>query len=418
MNTFAELLRNALAWIIAGCSVYLLFASGFGLAGYYLVYFFALLLGIFLWTALFQDHEHLFLSYKEILWVVVRFLVILGVLIFWVSVSDYYLVELVKILNFPLENTAYWRVFFGALVPAVITLFGVVYYTASNHLSNTLRMLVLGVYLLNSNLNDFAYYLLFNETLPEEWSWVVQPQFLFGTSPSTTEVALWTGLSLTMGILAAILPYEILVHDTLDSNYDFQKPRLAKFFEGVLLTAVVAGSAGFGSYFIPLLQDNLVQTQAAVTVRDPADQTLLTASTSTESILALTLIAELQEIYDTTGSYPLSTGNCREEWDSSTLGLPLNTVIPSSVSAVRAENCFLSPDTPAVMYYSRGTRFALLLPGDGTSPTHPNLYSPERRDVEWFDSGDYFWQTWDWNTPMLVYLYDAGQNVSEFTILD
>ena len=416
MTLLAEILRNACAWLIVGASVGLLFWTGFGVNGIALVYFFAALVGVFLLMALFQDDEHLYLSYHEIGWSLVRFLVLLGILGYWVTVADYYLVELIKLFGFSLEQTRYWPVFFGGLVPAALTTTGLTYYVASNHFSNTLRFLVLSVFFLNANLNDLGYYLLFGREFPETWSWVIQPQFLFGLNPTTLEVSLWAGLSIVMGILAALLPYEILILDALDTTFEFRKPRLAKFFEGWILGLSVAATIIFGSFLIPQLQDNLSQIQTDITWQNPTETSALSATASPESITALNLIATLQDTYQRTGAYPESTGNCREDWDSSQNGLPFST--PSLAPYGSQQNCFLDRDNQTIMYYSDGQRFTLLVPAANTAVNHPYYYLPRVKDVRWYDTPDFFWQTWSWDTPMLVYFFAEGEDVADFVSLN
>jgi hypothetical protein len=411
MQKLLEIFKNILSWLILVFSLYLVFLSGFGISGTLILTLFTFIVFLFIWLALFQDHEHISLSYKSITSFVFKYFLILLIFMYWISLCDYYLVELFKIVNINIDKTVYWNVFFGALVGSLITLITFVYYSGSNHLSNSIRISVLAAFIINSNLNDLLYYIIYNQSLPQKWTWLHQPQFLFGDSITSTNVIIWCLISIVMGFVLALLPYEILVSDSIDSNNDFKKSKLGSEFEKIILFILVFASIGVGQYFfVPKIIKNLdnLKKETYITAKDKA-QSYNSASTSDDSILALQIIQELNKTYIQNGSYPISTSNCKDGWDSSFKSLPIKTSIP-----YESKQCEISNSNKVVMYYSDGNRFALIMPGQNTSPQHPNLYSPGKRDVKWFDTSDSFYKSWNWDTTMLVYQYQKNIETTQF----
>jgi hypothetical protein len=414
MNALGELIRSGVVITVIGILTGMLFYTGFGISGSIFIWLFAVLISVFVWMALFQDHEHIELNYRKITWFTCKTLLILGLYVCYISIIDYYLVELIKLLNLPLENTVYWKVFFGGLVPASIVVWVYGYYSASNHLSNAIRILILSVFILNSNLNDFLYYLFFGKELPERWTWLIQPKFMFGESFTSLELSFWTLGAILMGLIGALFPWEILVANILDSTYDFKKSKKAELIESfVLLVILVVGSV-FLMYTRNFIIDNLqtLEKQLISRTTNPKSETGLGAWQ------ALALRTELTSIYERTGAYPISTGNCIDNWDSPLQGLPWE-VTSISLENYKSSECNFTPESSGtLLYFSDGTRYALLLDGTSVGTTHPNLYTPRVRDVFWFDSStDSFWQTWSWDSNMLVYMIDSEKEVTRFELL-
>ncbi len=426
MEKIGELLRNTFAIYAYITAITLMALSGFGLSGKYLLIFFSSLLFIFIWHALFQDSEHVKLRYRSIFFFNLKIILVLLGIIAWVSITDYYLVELFKIYAIDISETAYWKIMFGGLIPVILTTFSVLYYIGSNHISNSIRILILSAFFLNSNLNDILYYKLFSEALPNNWTWVTQPKFLFSSSLTKNEVITWMIISLTFGIIAALFPYEILVWNKAEDSNDFKRTNRQRLIEIIILIVFTLSNIFFAGKVVTLTQVNLnkIRNEYSKQLQNTSqkiEEQLNKLSLNNEPLnteeqrltIAFEIIQILQDGYRSTGEYPISTGNCNETWDSSNNGLPFNTVekIFKDPAEINNDNCFLDQENSRILYYSDGQQFALLLNGQNINK-NSNLYVPGTNDVSWFDSETYFNADWEWNTKMLVYMFSKGSEIT------
>lgn len=426
MDKVGELLRNPLAIYTYVTSSVLITSSGFGLNGKYLLVFFSSLLIIFTTLALFQDNEHIGLPYKSIFHFNIKIVILLLAALVWISISDFFLVELFKIYAIDISDTVYWNILFGSLVPFFLITSSILYFIGTSHISNSIRIVILSTFFLNSNLNDLLYYKLFSEALPNSWSWVTQPQFMFEGGVSTSELLIWTSVSLVLGIIASMFPYEILVWDKAEESFDFQKTNRQRFIEILVLIIFVVTNIVLAKTMIDRTKENLSDlrrnyNQQLQNTSQKIEQKLTKLSLSNSPLntgeqrltVAYEIIQNLQDQYQSNGQYPISIGNCNETWDSSANGLPFNTAerVFKDPAEINTENCFIDEENSRIMYYSDGNRFALVLNGQNIDK-NSNLYLPNQNDVRWFESETYFQKDWGWNSQMLVYMFDRGTEVT------
>lgn len=408
MKVIGKRIQEAAGYVIGLSTIALIIFNGFGLRGEYIVGYFLLLLVLVIWSCAVNKSQF---TYKlpSIIYFNVKVSVLVGLVIWWVSLADYFLVELFKVTFIPLEDTAYWNVFFGMLIPVFIIFSCALFYFGTHNISYTWRILLLTGFGLASNANDLLYYRIFNIDFPENWSWVVQPRFLFGGEIVTIEVVYWIIICVLMGFVLSCLPLEAVFKE--QRSIDKSRPRIA--FELVIIGSLIFATIIGGSRAIPLVEENLSDIKKDV-ISNSLYEGLNTDLVGNETWEAHTLITDLNYYYLDKGSYPLSTGNCTEEWDSSINGFGFTTTLPIQDLPYDNENCTIDENSSVIMYYSDGQRFVIVLGADSSPLSHPNLYNPGTNDVEWFESGDYFGATWDWNTPMLVYMYEQGREVTNF----
>lgn len=427
-----NLIKSILLLLITIASITLLGMTGRGLSGIYLVGFIIFLLLVFIVLLFLHDKEALRYKMSDKIVLGLEILMISIVVMFWISIIDFYFVEMFKNLKFNLDDNTYWVVFFGGLIPIFFAVISVVYFLGSFHFSNTVRILIFFAFLSNSNLNDFLYYLLLDQSLPSLWPWVCQPVFLFGDSITTVQLLLWTISSILMGFIAFVLPYEALTVDFLDDLSDEKRSTKGKMFQlGFVFIFSVAGIL-YAYNIIPKIKES-------VYLSSPLTQAILKGEVETNSsnnfpeaennyaeldkeriLLAEKIIDYLNTYYDENKIYPVSKGNCINEWDSSFTGLSfvVDGIELKDPEQEKSKKCDYTQASKNILYYSDSKRFALLMPGMTISRDYQNIYIPSHRDVYWFDEDLMFFRDWSWNASMIVFMYEKGDEVTKFNDLD
>lgn len=125
-----------------------------------------------------------------------------------VAVLDFSVVETFKrVPNFPNDST-YWRNLFNVFLPVLWGVLGFVYHLGGGSIGNAIKIVIVGVFLEYSTINDFLYYLLNATPLPDKWTWLATPQFLFGSTITTPQLTLWLLLMLALAIVVLLLPLD------------------------------------------------------------------------------------------------------------------------------------------------------------------------------------------------------------------
>lgn len=123
-----------------------------------------------------------------------------------VALLDFSVVETFKeIPDFPYGNT-YWYNLFNLFLPIIWGAIGFAYYLGSRNIGNGVKIFIAGIFLEYSSINDFLYYILQGIKLPDLWTWVTTPQFIIGSSFTSSQLLIWTSISLVMTIAVLALP--------------------------------------------------------------------------------------------------------------------------------------------------------------------------------------------------------------------
>jgi hypothetical protein len=363
------------------------------------------------------------------------FLILL--LVIWVSVIDYFFVEIFKITTASLleDSSSYWLLLFSGIIPLFVYSFVTFYFVITRNLSNTIRFILVSIFILNSALNDFLYYWLFNIDLPDKWTWLYQPRILFGETITTEQLYIWMGLNLFAVIVIYLTPFEAITPDNLEvSDAGHQK----KWIDYMILSILLFGGTWHALTFVPIIKNEIKKIDNEINLNIKNNQELLDIVNSQDKYpefyitvsknvynakieLLDSVTQYLSEYYSNNGSYPTSTGNCIQQWDSSSIELPFSTFQPKDIFP-EGEKCDFSDNSNPILYYSDGTMYALLVSAQGlellnnTLSEEDNfLYIPEKRDVMWFQNeSSYFWKSWKWSSPMIVYMVISEDNITTF----
>lgn len=423
-----DLVKTGILLLVIASSVFLLGMTGRGLSGAYLVGLLLFLLIIFLALAFQHDKEIVSYRVSDKLLLCFEILLVSIVAVVWISIVDFYFVEMFKNLGLDLNDNTYWVIFFGGIIPIFFAIIAVVYFLGSHHFSNTIRILIFFVFFANSNINDFLYYILLNEPLPKLWTWIYQPIFLFGNSITTVQLVCWSALALAMGFIAFLLPYEALTLDNLDNLTNNKRTKGEKISELLLVIIFSVASIYYAYTIVPKIKQS-VQTNNPVTQAtlrqesiDQAEEKFPEpksdyAKADKERIdLANKIINYLNNYYVTNNSYPISKGNCISKWDSSSKVLPFSIegVTLADPEQGKGKECDFNGGSKNILYYSDSKRFALLMPGDTIPDDYANIYIPVQRDVYWFNDDVLFFRDWSWDNRIIVYMYNKGVGVTHF----
>lgn len=415
---------------IVVASVALLGMTGRGLSGIYLIGFITFLLAVFMVLVFLHDKEITNYQISDKLILGLEVMMISVVVIFWISIIDFYFVETFKNLGLNLKDNTYWVVFFGGLIPIFFSIISVVYFLGSFHFSNTIRILAFFAFLSNSNLNDFLYYILLNQPLPSEWTWIYQPAFLFGNTITSPQLLFWTILSLVMGLIAFLLPYEALTTDYFDDLSDEKRSPKEKRFQ--LFAVLILSISGiiYAYSIIPKIKMS-IDLNSPIRQAESLNQSIkdslgnfprahadFAKSDKDRIELSEKIVNYLNNQYADNKHYPISSGNCINDWDSSFISLPFTLEDGRSFhdpDQVQSHNCDFTGQSKNILYYSDGKRFALLMPGETIADDYKNIYIPAKRDVYWFNENVGFFKDWKWDVRIMVFMYERGKEVTTFT---
>jgi hypothetical protein len=423
--------------VVGILSIVLLVFVGQGISGAYIVGFFILLvLATFLATTLKIRRAKSANTSEVIPYVKFGFeaesLMLVGGLLLWITLLDFFIIETFKLLNYSFATNTYWVILFGGIVPVAVVAMALAFYIGSQNMANTLRLVILSLFVFHSNVLDLLYYKLFSHPFPTSWPWLYQPKFLFGDAPSTHGVIAWVVIGLVMAVVSFILPYENFTPDKIDLKYDANLP---KFNKRLNITLVACFFLFVIVYAIPMIGNikNSLSVQQTATYGTPvhtdlaisksdfepqtSDATVNTVSTRFTD--AQKIISLLNDDFNKKGAYPVSKGNCDEQWDSSYNKLPFEVdgAQVKDPEQASAKDCKLTKDSKNIWYYSDGNSFALMMSGEAVPASHnQNVYTPGTRDVRWFTKDILFYRDWKWNggIPFLVFMYVKGNEVTTF----
>jgi hypothetical protein len=427
-----KIIKTILLLLILSAVLLMLGMTGRGLSGLYLVLLTLFLLIIFLFLVFRHDREVVNYKISDKLFLFAEIFLISFVVIFWISINDFYFIEMFKNFGFDFADNTYWVVFFSGTVPIIFTIIAVVYFLGSYHFSNTLRILLLAVFITNSNLNDFLYYLIVNEPLPEVWPWLHQPSFLFDASINTLQLFIWTIFSIVMGFIVFLLPYEALTIDYFDDLADDKRTIKKKLYHLAFVILFCGLSIYYAYTMIPIIKTSvqangpIAQAMLSGEVKKRVDKVFPEAESyfseadKSRIELAKNIINYLNSYYELKGRYPASKGNCMKDWDSSFYSFPFyikdfNLVDPEQKKSLK---CDFTEKSKNILYYSDSKRFALVFSGETIPDGYTNLYIPGRRDVYWFSEDVLFFRDWNWNNKMIVFMYEKGGEVTIFSDLE
>ena len=406
-------------------SVSLISFAGFGLDGRFVIAFGAVITLFFLIQSARKKAITVY-SIRESAQVGGLYYIIFGLLIYWVSIADYYFVEVFKKTGIDLADNTYWVIYFGLLVPVIIILINLAYYIGSRNKAHTIRFLVISSFLYNSNINDLLYYAIFRLPFPDKWTWLVQPRYVFGENITTWQVFAWALICTVFSLLALFYPFEELTREKkklLLSDLSGKQTVFRLTSQYLILIAMIGGTfivtpsvvtkvnSGIASIpirrFTPLKQVDLVNTLSP-------NYNLEVQKQRIDKVNEIN--SYLDAYYSINSKYPKSAGNCIENWDSSYNGLSFKIRGQDihDPEEVKATKCFLEGNNKTFMYYSDTKSYALVVDGQVFDDKNQNIYNPLINDVYWFDTDTTFAGTWNWKQKLLVYMFREGTEITKF----
>jgi hypothetical protein len=406
-------------------SVSLLFYAGFGVDGRFVVVF-GIVLGLFLFIQGLRKRAITPSSIKNSLQIGGLYYLVFGLLLYWLSIVDYYFIEVFKKIGLDLTDNTYWVLYFGILIPVVIVLINIAYYIGSRNKAHSVRFLVISSFLYNANINDLLYYAIFRQPFPDSWTWLSQPKYLLGSSINTSQVFLWASICVLFSLFALVYPFEELTKEKnklilADISGKKARVRIASHYLMLMILFVISFVA------TPSLVSKVTTSLDAIPSRrlTPLKQIDLTNTLSPNynTEVQKQRIDNINEInsyldayYSINGFYPKSSGNCTESWDSSYNGLSFKIRGQDihDPEEIKATKCYLEPNNKTILYYSDGTSYALVVDGQMFDNKAQNLYNPDINDVYWFNTDTLFGKTWNWKQKMLVYMFKNGTEITKF----
>jgi hypothetical protein len=421
-------------FIILGYASFILLNTGNGLNGIHLLILFIISITPVFLTKLFFHNKVKKIDFHFN----IATLALLVGLITWVSLVDYFFVEIFKITTANLlENSnVYWLLLFSGITAFFIYSIVVFYFVITRNLQNTIRFLLVSVFILNSALNDFLYYILFNIPLPNEWSWIYQPRFIFGEIITTPQLMFWSLGVFLATVIIYLTPFELLTPNQMENETTDHSKKWVDYI-------IVIGFFIIGVYhvifFVPKVKGVIRDLNTEINLKIDTTNQILKDKVSTNELSAdqykklsseiytskLKVLEDIQKYltieYTKNGTYPVSSGNCTQKWDSSNIALPFNNFTPKD-PLDKGSACDFKDDSNPILYYSDGTSYAILMSAQGIeninsyiSATNNYLYIPKKRDVLWFQNEQTrFWRDWQWSSQMIVYMVISEKEVTTF----
>lgn len=399
--------------------------AGFGLDGRFIVgsgIIFTLFFGI----QVARKKAITLVSIKHSLQIGGLYYLIFGLLLYWVSIADYYFVEIFKKTGLDLADNTYWIVYFGLLIPVIIVLINFAYYVGSRNKAQTVRFLVISSFLYNANLNDLLYYAIFRQPFPDKWTWLIQPKYLFGDTINTPQVFLWSLICVSFSIIALLYPFEELTQEKTrlilaDISGKKTRVRLTSYYMIIILLFIISFAT------TPFIVQKINTSIDTIPTRKytPLKQVDLTNTLSPNYKLEVQkqridnvneINSYLDAYHSINGLYPKSSGNCRESWDSSYNGLPFKIRGQDirDPEETKATKCYLENNNKTILYYSDGNNYSLIVDGQMFDDKNQNIYNPDINDVYWFDTQTQLGKDWNWKQKMLVYMFKDGKEITKF----
>ncbi|MBC7472144.1 MAG: hypothetical protein H7196_02675 [candidate division SR1 bacterium] len=399
--------------------------AGFGIDGRFIIGF-GIIFTLFFSIQVARKKAVTLVSVKHSLQTGGLYYLIFTLLLYWVSIADYYFVEIFKKTGLDLSDNTYWVVYFGFLIPIVIILINLAYYIGSRNKAQSIRFLVISSFLYNANINDLLYYAIFRQPFPDKWTWLTQPKYLFGQSINTVQVFLWVIICIGFSLVALLYPFEEL---TKEKTKLILADISSKKVQVRLISYYVIMASLFGASFIatPFIVQKINNSINAIPARK---YTLLkqvdlinTLSPNYNIEIQKQRIDNVNEInsyldayHSINGIYPKSSGNCRESWDSSYNGLSFKIRDQDihDPEELKATKCYLENNNKTILYYSDGNDYALIVDGQMFDDKNQNIYNPNINDVYWFDTQTQLGKDWNWKQKMLVYMFKNGKEITKF----
>jgi hypothetical protein len=420
-----KILNSFFLFSIISASLALLYFTGRGLSGVFVLLFFLFLLLVFLLSGHLRSKEILNKGLAKKSLLLVQLFLLASVTIAWLSINDFFFVEMLKNFAFDFSDNTYWIIFFSGILPIIFISFPIIYFLGSRNPGNSIRILVFLSIFANSNLNDILYYRLLGEPFPELWTWLYQPAFIFGSELRTSQVIIWCLLTILMSLFAFFLPYEALFNKEAEEE-ERERPYSKLSLFVVIVFSVASMLVAYDT--IPKIKNSLFVNGPAFKNQQneelvekirksfPDSDESFSALDIERIELAKKIIFQLNDGYFKDKTYPLSQGNCVNKWDSSFADLPFSVDGQKVMDpgATINDSCDFAKGAKNILYYSDGQRFALLLDGDTIPKDYENLYIPGERDVYWFDEDIRFYRDWSWNDKMIVFMYKKGEGITVF----
>jgi hypothetical protein len=406
-------------------SIGLMVFAGFGVDGRFVTGF-GIIFTIFLCIQAARKKAITLVSIKHSLQTGGLYYLIFGLLLYWISIADYYFVEVFKKTGLDLADNTYWVVYFGFLIPTVIVLINFAYYIGSRNKAQTVRFLVISSFLYNANINDLLYYAIFQQSFPDKWTWLTQPVYLFGRSINTSQVFLWATICILFSFAALLYPFEELTKEKTrlilaDISGKKTQIRLASYY--ILILTLFAASLAITPFAVQRINNSINSVPSRKYT--PLKQVDLTNTLSPNYNLAVQkqridnvneINSYLDAYHSINGLYPKSSGNCRESWDSSYNGLSFKIRGQDihDPEEPKATKCALEENNKTIFYYSDGSNYSLLVDGQMFDDKNQNIYNPNLNDVYWFDTQTLLGKDWNWKQKMLVYMFKNGTEITKF----
>lgn len=414
------IIKRLLLVFFGSYSLIMLALAGYGLNGKYLMLF-GILISIYCCIDLYRLRKYISKILSNSFFLGAKFYIIISIFLYWYTIADYYLIELLKKLDFNTSDNTYWKVVFGGLIPTTLVLQALWYFGSNGQRANTLKIIIASAFLINSNINDLLYYVIFGDELPLAWQWLHQPQYLFGLVVNTDQVLMWALICIAFSVVTFITPFESLTGEDLNNN---QKPSTSQINQLLIYLCTALLLISFSFPTIDAINQSLNKTTPyrkisnADVNKNDININPTTPQEAARKRLALVdkIVSYLDAYYSINKSYPLSTSNCQANWDSSEIGLPFqleSTEIRDPEQSDGGE-CFIEANNKSIIYYSDGSRFALVADGNTIENETPYLYNSEYNDVRWFDSEIQFARDWKWNNKLIVHQYQDGKDITTF----
>lgn len=135
-----------------------------------------------------------------------------------IAALDYSVVETFKQLSTFPETSPYWYNLFNIVLPVLWAALAFAYYLGKQSVGEAIKVFIAGVLLEYSSINDYMYYLLNGVALPDKWTWLKTPQFLFGETITTPQLLLWTAICVALAFFVLSLPLQRFVWYKEDGN--------------------------------------------------------------------------------------------------------------------------------------------------------------------------------------------------------
>ncbi len=191
----------------------------------------------------------------------IEILIIFIILLTVIAMLDFSVVETFKkISNFPYDSS-YWYNLFNILIPLICAAVGTAYYLGKRSIGDGIKIFLAGLYMGYSALNDYLYYLLNSAGLPDKWTWLATPRFLFGVDITTNQLIVWTVIMMSMALIILSLPLDQFIRyrpysknslsniSKIDGNSSAARQRHRNTLYNAIVAILFIAMTGLAVYF-------------------------------------------------------------------------------------------------------------------------------------------------------------------------